>query len=118
MDRSEKGGCVMGVCYFEKIALDELDKRTIKRMQGLAGFGKRFLSTAGMGGRLIGSMGRGVWTGIKGAGRLAERLADYGVNHPTKALIWGSPIAYGLYKLPDRASRAINNVSPENIYQY
>jgi hypothetical protein len=108
----------MGVCYFEKIALDELDRRTIKQLKGLAGFGKRFVTSAGFGGRLVSSMGRGVWTGIKGAGRFAEWLADKAVNHPTRTLTLGVPLAYGLYKLPDRASRAINNVSPENIYRY
>ncbi len=108
----------MGVCHFEKVAVDELDRRVARHVTGLSSWGKRFVSAAGLGGKNIKYVGLGTWYGIKGAGRLAEKATDFAIEHPTKALVGGTLGGYGIYRTVDRSNRAMNNVSPENIYQY
>lgn len=108
----------MSVCPFEKIALDDLDRRVLRQLSGLSRFGRRFVGAAGLGGRLLARMGAGTAAAGGGIARATEAVADSVVRHPTRSLLLGVPLAYGAYRLPDRADRALNNVSPENLYKY
>ena len=106
------------ICPFEKIALDDLDRRTLKQLSGLGRWGKRFLTTVGIGGKIVRGLGRGAIGAGKGVARTAEFVGDQLVNHPTRTLTIGIPLAYNAYKLPERMRRQLNNVSPENPYWY
>ena len=108
----------MSLCPFEKIAVDALDKRTLRQLSGLARGGRNFWRAAGLGGRAIKFLGRQV---IHGGGRIMQGtqwLGDQLVRHPSRTLAAGVPLGAGLYTLPGRFDRAINNVSPENYYRY
>jgi len=108
----------MSLLPFEKIALDALDRRTIKQFQSLGRAGRRALSAAGIGGKLLYGLGRGLAAGGKVIARGTEKLSDQIVRHPTWSAVIGVPLAYNAYKFPGNLDRSLNNVMPENFYQY
>jgi len=62
------------------------------------------------------------WGNVRRLGGFLDRLGTRGMRfvrrHPQGVLLAGVPVAYGAYRLPERMDRAMNNVSPENIYRY
>lgn len=106
------------LCYFEKIALDELDQRAVRQMGAFARGTKKFMGAMGVGGKLLRGMGNLGMGGARLAGRGMQRLGDEIVQHPTRAMMWGVPVAYGLYKAPGAIPQALSNVLPQNTYQY
>ena len=108
----------MSLCRFEKVAVDALDRRTLRQLSGLARGSRNFWRAAGLGGRAIKFLGRQVMRGGVGVMQGTQWLGDQMARHPTRALTIGAPVGLGLYTLPNRFDRAINNVSPENYYRY
>lgn len=108
----------MGVCYFEKIALDDTDRRFVGQMRGLWDWMRDSKSAVGMLGRGL----RGIGRAAVGVGRAGVRglqfAGDMLVNHPTRTLIGAAGVGVAAHELPGRIGRAINNVSPENVYRY
>lgn len=99
---------------FEKIALDEMDQRTLNQFARAAGFFRRGTVVKPAAG-FLGKMLRGTGNFI---GRGVERYGDALTNHPTRTLLWSVPLAAGIAGAPAAIDKATNNVQPENPYIY
>ena len=108
----------MSLCPFEKIALDTLDRRMIEQLKTIGRIGRKALSAAGIGGRMVYNAGRAVTKGGQFAGRGVEMLGDQLIEHPTRTILFGVPLAYNMYKFPERLNKSLNNVHSENYYRY
>lgn len=101
-----------------KYALDAEDQRTIRQLKGIGRFGRKLMGPMSVGAKFLRGVGR-VGMGLgKATAAGAQWLGDTVVNHPTRSLVIGAPLAAGLYSFGDRFDRAQNNVNPNKTYQY
>ena len=107
----------MSVCPFEKIAVDELDRRVIRQLSWLFGKGRRAYDSYRSGLGILNAAGRGAARAGNMVAHSLQYVGDKLVQHPMKTLAIGVPATYGLYTFPGRVDRLMNNVSPEHIYQ-
>lgn len=103
---------------FEKIAADELDERTLRQLDAAARGTRKFMGTMGFGGKVLRGLGRVGMGGARLAGRGMQWAGDQIVQHPTRSLIKGVPVAYAAYKFPELHAQNQKNVIPQYTYQY
>lgn len=116
----------MSLFPMEKISSDQLDDLVLVKLgfsqlwgrlsDRLIMGGLRGLGRLGMGSVRL--AGRGMLSAARIFGNTAQRAGNAVVRHPGLIASAGAPAAIAVSDLPERFSKAQNNIRPENPYRY